>query len=385
MTETARIDAFLAASLRALRDGEAGVWTLDQAEDWKPVWSRIEFHGLPIILHAQAEQLHRWPTGLLERIAEEARLVVLWETTHARAVTAILADLSEAGIESVVMKGTALAYGFHDDPAARRRGDTDLLIAPADLDRTRTAFEAAGWYRKGDPHGLYYQEGWLHKSAGFFEHAVDLHWYPTDRPVLQKLLPAERFFDKKVALPKLAKFAYRPDNATMVLHAVINQKWHAQHGYDAEDGRVVGPRRLIWSIDFDLLVRAFEPGDWERLTTRALGCGAGPLVAEALLGAQEDLGTPLPQDRLQQLREAPLSADLARYFSDADSLSQFMLDIRTSSGVGQKAKLFITRAFPPRAHLLRKYPAASGWPTALLQGRLLIETAGRMLKKAGAR
>jgi len=385
MTETARIDAFLAASLRALRNGEAGVWTLDHVDDWKSVWSRIEFHGLPIILHSQAERLLQWPTSLLERVAEEARLVVLWETTHAHAVTAILADLTDAGVESVVMKGTALAYGFHDDPASRRRGDTDLLIAPADLDKTRAAFEAAGWYRKRDPHGLYYQEGWLHRSAGFFEHAVDLHWCPTDRPVLQKLLPAGGFFDRKVALPKLAGSAYRPDNATMVLHAVINQKWHAQHGYDAEDGRVVGQRRLIWSIDFDLLIRAFKPEDWEQLTTRALDCGAGPLVAEALLGAQEDLRTQLPQDRVQQLRDAPLSEDLTRYFSDADTLSQFMLDMRTSSGVGQKAKLLWTRAFPPRAHLLNKYPAASSWPTPILQGRLLIETVGRMLKKAGAR
>jgi hypothetical protein len=43
------------------------------------------------------------------------------------------------------------------------------------------------------------------------------------------------------------------------------------------------------------------------------------------------------------------------------------------------------RGLPPRGHLVQKYPGQAGWPTALLQGRLLVETAGRALRRLGAK
>lgn len=371
------MDGFLANALRDVRGAKPAAWLESARTNWTAVWSRIEFHGIPLLLHSHAALLDAWPKALLDRIAEEARLIVLWETTHRDAVSTILSALGKVGIESVLMKGTALAYAFHSEPAARRRGDTDLLVRPENAERTRAIFSELGWYRDEGPHGLYYQETWLHDAAGFFVHSIDLHWEPSDRAVLHSVLPIDNFFSNKQPIARFSDGAFRPSIPTMIMHAVTNQKWHAQHGYQAEDGRLSSPRRLIWSVDFDLLTASMTGNDWDELIAHCTREGAGQLVAEALRGAQNDLGTQLPSERIEQLEQIPLHPDLHTYFTSTDSLTQFWLNLRRTKGASKKGQLLITRGLAPRDHLIKKYPAAHKWPTFLLQGRMMVETAAR--------
>ena len=385
MSDTDSIDEFLAGTLRAVRAQSAAPWALGPDANWKHVWDRIEYHGVAFLLNTYAKHLSDWPSALLGRMTEEARLIALWETTHLKAVSEVIETLDQAGIETVLMKGTALAYSLHDEPATRRRGDSDLLIRPKDLTRTRETLRSLGWYRKEDPHGLYYQEGWLHDAAGFFVHAIDLHWEPSDRPVLQEMLPLKAFYVDRRPVPRLHEAARRPNPGLMILHATINQKWHALHGYHSESGRLASPRRLIWSVDLDLLCKSMEKSDWTWLEAHCAAHGVGPLVAEALGGMQHDLGNQIPGDSLTALKTNPLDETLSDYFANPDSLTQFWIDLKKANSFKKKSNLIKTRAFPPREHLLEKYPSASRWPTALLQGRLLIETAGRAVRKVASR
>lgn len=388
MIDTSSIDQFLAESLRSLRADCAACWPTAQGQDWTSrdaltaIWSRIEFHGIPVLLHDCAALLTDWPAKMLERIAEEARLIGLWELTHGAAVGKLLAKLETAGIEAVLMKGTALAYSIYDEPAARRRGDSDLLIRPDDRDDARAVLTEAGWYRNDDPHGITFQEGWLHDAAGHFVHAVDLHWEPSDRAVLQKVLSLEDFFAHKCALPRMGKGAFRADHPLTIIHETINQKWHVAHGYWTENGQVKGARRLTWSVDFDLLASELTDSDWARLTTLCAERGVGPLVAEALHGAQSDLGTPLPEGVLAALKAKPTHSDIAAFFATTDNLTEFWLNLRSARSWGDRFRMVRDRGFPPRGYLIEKYPNNSGWPTPLLQGRLLVETAGRILRRA---
>lgn len=385
MIDTVTIDEFLAGALRSVRAGGAAGWRLSSEASWEQVWARIEYHGIAFLLNSHAEHLSDWPIALKERMTEEARLIALWETTHHQALLSVIDALDAAGVEAVLMKGTALAYSLHHEPATRRRGDTDLLVRPRDRIKTREILKSLGWYRKDDPHGLYYQEGWLWDAAGFFVHAIDLHWEPSDRPVLQGILPLEAFFADRRPIPRLHKAARRPEPVIMIIHATINQKWHAIHGYHSESGRLASPRRLIWSVDLDLLCQSMQSDDWARLEAHCSAHGVGPLVAEALEGMQDDLCNESPQSILTALRAKPLDNDLSGYFAKPDSLNQFWIDLRKADSFEKKSKLLKTRALPPREHLLEKYPAAANWPTILLQARMLIETAGRAVRKAATR
>ena len=244
---------------------------------------------------------------MIAAIADEARVVSLWESTHAAAVAKLIDALDSAGIESVLMKGTALAYSVHEEPAARRRGDSDLLVRPDDLEQARLIFEANGWDRAEGPHGVSYQEAWLHKTATHFEHAIDLHWEPSDSAVIQKALTLHDFFDHKRPLPRLSDKAWRSDLAVTMIHETINQKWHISHGYLTEEGKISGARRLIWSVDFDVMSGAMNGADWERLLKLCEARKFGPLVAEALRGAESDLGTIVPEERVGQLEQRAVS------------------------------------------------------------------------------
>ena len=51
-------------------------------------------------MHDEAERLDGWPDILLERIAEEARLIALWEATHQKLTSLSIERLAEAGIET---------------------------------------------------------------------------------------------------------------------------------------------------------------------------------------------------------------------------------------------------------------------------------------------
>ncbi|MGB7369963.1 nucleotidyltransferase family protein [Erythrobacter sp.] len=387
MSDYTTIDRFLAQSVRAVRADAAAPWFgggdgADGSGDWRAEWGRIEYHGIATLLHRHAALLSNWPDALIERIAEEARLVALWEATHGKLVARLIRALADTGIASVVLKGTALAYWLHDDPATRRRGDTDLLVEPAQLDAARAVLVENGWSRRDDVHGINRQEGWIGPSVGGFEHVVDLHWAPVDSNVLRKLLAIEECFANARPLPRLDEAARRPEAAFAMVHAVVNQQWHQVHGYYAEEGRIAEARRLIWSVDFDLLTSAMDEADWQRLLSMCERGGVGPLVADALRAASRDLGTTLPEKHMAALSAQGRNAALADYFSNTDELSGFLLDLRNAPNLSDRARMLAMRAFPPRAHLRRKYRDREGWPVPLLRASHVIGGIARLLKRA---
>ena len=75
------------------------------------------------------------------------REVLLLEDELLRAVGV----LDDAGVESRVLKGAALAHMVHPDPSERCFGDNDLLVPATDVDRAVAALIAAGAERRSPP------------------------------------------------------------------------------------------------------------------------------------------------------------------------------------------------------------------------------------------
>lgn len=363
-------DAYLSACVRAALGGEA-------APAWPAAWddgavhqllaARIGFHGIAVLLGEMPGALADWPQPVADAVREEMRLAALWEATHRAQLVPLLERMAAANIPAMVMKGTAVAYLFYAQPAARRRGDSDLLIHPADLESTRALLEDCGFQRRDDPWGLHFQETWEVACRSGIVHAVDLHWQPADRPVLQGPLRAEWFWQDKVPVTGLAPGVHAPDPVMMLVHGAVNQAWHRARGFNVEGDTVLGGRRLIWAVDYARIAARLSPSDWLRLARFCEDHDAAAIVMAALAGAQRDLGLRIPPDIAERLARASDDSPTLAYINEPGVFREFLRDFAAAQDMATRWLLIRMLAFAPRSHLLRKYPERAHWPTLLLQ------------------
>lgn len=365
-------DQFLADCVRAALAGQPSPpWPADlQAPSGQDlIVERASFHGIAVLLGRAEAMLSDWPVPAADGLRHEMRLAALWEELHRKQLTRILARLAEAGIETVLLKGTALAYLFYEDPAMRRRGDTDLLIHPRDLAAARRVLTDAGSERREDPHGLFFQETWMVDCGAGMMHPIDLHWEPSDRPVLQNILQAEHYWRQRVPLPRLSPDAFAPSSAMMVVHGAVNQAWHIARGYAVEETRIKGGRRLIWAVDYLKLTRAFDDAAWRELAGFCETTDAAGIVHSALAGARDDIGLDVPPDIMLRLERAAHNSPSLAYITGSGVLRDFWCDLRASRSWKMRWRLVSAMLLAPRSHLVAKYPDCAHWPTGLLQIR----------------
>lgn len=372
MNSTETADRFLAQCVRCSLASEPlpqwpAAW--DREADGDLLAARAEFHGIAALLAHLLAQAEGWPNAVRERLQSEARLAGLWEEMHFAAITRLITALAEGGVPTMVMKGTALAYLYHPDPAMRRRGDTDLLVDPADLDRTRAVLAAQGCRRRDDPYGLFFQETWEIACGAGLTHCLDLHWEPADRPILQKVLRADEFWERSIPVPQLHPEVRAPEPMLMLVHGAINQAWHVARGFFVDDERITGGRRLIWSVDYAYIAARFSDADWQRLVTFCHDRQVSPLVHAALTGAREDIGLQPPEAVLTALNSDTRPSPAARYIATPDRLGDMWADVRGAGTLAMKAKILGSMVFAPRAHLEDKFPEHAHWPTIALQLR----------------
>lgn len=385
MTSIEAADTYFADCVRNSLAGET-------LPDWPDGWSgvetermvtqRSEFHGIAVLLSQTKNAFHDWPDSVSDSLREEARLAALWEATHQLALTALLAQLADAGMNATVMKGTALAYLYYEVPAMRRRGDTDLLVRPEDAQATRRILQDAGYSRRNDPHGLYFQETWILNLGADLDHSIDLHWEPADRPLLQRILTNHEFLHNSQPIPQLGLQVRAPSAMLMLVHGAINQAWHVARGFYVDGAKILGGRRLIWSVDYAHLTRDFSSDEWEDLVRFCEQRDACSIVYSALSGAQQDIGLHVPASIMDRLKQDQAESPTHRYIANPDSISDAQTDLLAAGTASARLRILAMAAFSPRDHLVGKYPHLSHWPTFALQLRRYAGMGRRLFKRA---
>ncbi len=289
----------------------------------------------------------------------------MWELRHRQILAGLLEALAARGMRALVIKGTALAYDLYPDAALRPRGDTDLLIAPSDLDRVRELLAAQGFSRptgENAPAGST-QEVWHIVPPGSTAHDIDLHWQAFNGPSLAPVIPVEEAMAEGLPLPRLAPEARGLSRGHGLLHSCIHRAQHILSPYFVDGKAHYGGDRLIWLYDIDLLARALNAGEWESFASRAIARGVAPVCRGALEEAQRLLGTPLPGDVMARLGAAPEGA-VTRYLLGSGRKGRAMADLR-ASGAGGAWRYLRARLLPPAAIVRGQYPH-SRWPLPFL-------------------
>lgn len=384
-------DRLLARAVRAALHGEPlPAWECPQNHTTDALaqifLARAEFHGVVVILAdalRDSEQSSRgwadWPQPVTASLRDAARRAALTEQIEVTAIRRLIDGLDESGIALVLLKGMALAYLAYPSATMRPRGDTDMLIRATDLGATREHLASSGWQRVSSPHTRQLQESWRFECALGIVAELDLHWQPSERPVLQKLLREEDFWQGRTAMPRLSPHASAPDALRLLVHGAVNQLWHQVRGVHVAGSRVVDSQRLIWSVDHHFITAGFGEAQWGELIAFCQECDAGAIVAAALTQAQRDIGLALPDGLLTALKPASGRSATYEYITGFDEMANALDDLRAARGLADKAKILRHIALVPRDQLEQRYPQSRHWPTSLLHLRRLAGAAARLI------
>ena len=371
--DSARCEQWLAAALRGQPEHWPGPSSWTGAID--DIADAAIYHGVAGLLADMPDVAGAWPEPLVARLTRQARAQAMWELRHREVLDEVLAELDGLGIRSLLMKGTAIAYDLYANPAARSRGDTDLLVAAADLGRSQAILARLGFARgTGDGLGEEFanQQSWVHTSADGGAHAIDLHWQVMNAPALRTMLPVEECLNQSRALPRLSRHARAMDRARLLLHTCLHRAMHRNAPYFVGQATYYGSGRLVWTNDIHLLCQALDREQWSLFCRLAEEWGVAGVCLDGLRQAQAVLATPIPGEILHRLDAASASDGKFAHFVPSRALARAWQDVRAVAGMAPKLRYAWARLVPRADFLRAKYPGMAGYPLPLLYLRRMV-------------
>jgi len=296
----------LPAGLVMILRGETARWR-DlglMREEFFTVCDREELRGL-LFRRMAVLDAGDWPQEIRDELAQSAREETVREMLRREEIAAVLAALAAAGAQAIVLKGTALAYSVYDNPIARPRLDTDLLIAAAHRDAARMTLERRGYMSPPYCDTLFSQFQMEKMDAFGIRHVVDVHWKISTQAVFADVLTYDEMMSRAVPLAALGPAAVGPSAIDTLLLACIHPVMHHQNA-----------ERILWTYDTHLLASSLTREDFRAFARLARQKKIAAVCALQLRRAQSRFGTAVPADVLHELSsmaDEPSAAYLASH------------------------------------------------------------------------
>jgi hypothetical protein len=332
----------LRAPLRALLRGENASWPRGATDaDAAQLIESIEQNGIAPLVYARSSD---WP--IRSSLRDIAIRAAAGETSRLIDVRGVLDAFEASGIRVLIIKGTGLAYDIYPSPELRPRGDTDLLIAEADLDAVQTIMRGLGYtspLTSGDTLAVRQQ------SFTRGGHVYDVHWDVANSPIVRDALPFAELLARAIAVPRIAPNALAPSHVDALLLACIHR---VAHHHDIE--------RLIWLYDIHLLRETMSAGEHARFWRLAADRRVVAICERSIELADEWFAA-APHDRARDWlpesdrnRDEPSAAFLDHGRTRAAVLRA---DFKALSWRGRLRRMR-ELALPPRAFMRQSFPSA---------------------------
>jgi putative nucleotidyltransferase-like protein len=208
------------------------------------------------------------------------------------AVAAVVRTLTAEGIETMVLKGWALAELSYKDIGLRPMSDVDLLVRRTEARRASQILRQLGWSPEDDvtPSFARTRHGVTFKNRPGQQ--CDLHWW-----IFEEYCPAsldEEVWASSVAVDLQSASTRVLAPADQLLHVCI-------HG--AKWARTPGIR---WIADAVLVLRA-GPLDWHRLISQAERRGFVLRMRQSLRYLRALTDVPMPPEAWSRLASRPVA------------------------------------------------------------------------------
>ena len=267
--------------------------------DWDALASRAEHERLAPILY-EALRGGAAPAPVL------ARLRTAWTAAERQHLLAdvqlreILGALGDAGIETIVLKGPAVAAEYYGDPALRPFTDLDLLVRRSDREHAIDVLGRLGYTHGSPGRSLAYEL--RHAPAAYFVGGasripIDLHWDFVRHPGAGRA--TDLVVDEIWSRARFTKISGQPARALAVEDLLVYLTTHL-----AIHHSLVG---VLWQADVALVLRrANATIDWDAVVSRAERWGAAGAVYFALRVVAERLRVMAPTAVMSRLRPGAL-------------------------------------------------------------------------------
>lgn len=314
---------------------------------------RARLHGVSALLALALEE-RGVDLATAPELEEALAAHELYERLHLARLREVLDALDDAGIRHVLLKGTPVAHQYYPRPAARSRGDTDVLVEPAAFEQVAALFGRLGYERALDAGGR------RRRTQASFEatdavgclHVFDVHAAISDRQVFARAFCWGELNANARSVPTIHHSARSLTPGYQLLHACLHRAAHMHAPYRVDHQEHHGDR-LVWLYDVALIARTLEDDAWRALAELA----REKALAEVLLAGLEAARKLFPFDipaattaALTAVRGEP-SARLLRIAGT----SALLEDVRAVEGWRPRLALVVEIAFPPAAYMQQRY------------------------------
>ncbi len=265
--------------------------------DWPALVELSVREGTAPLLHShlgRLDLLDRLPPPARRRLVEVVRGVWSVNAVLGRHWGEATAALRQARVETLTLKGMALAHVVYAEPGLRPMADVDLLVRPADRAAALATLRDLGYQTPGEAADR------LGESRSFAELVrdgtrIDLHWHAARYLRFEGIVEVdhEGLWSRARPLVTPEGRSLMPAPEDLLLHLVL----HLTLGSDFA--------RVLWYADIDAVVRRFEAElDWERLVKEADRWRVKTLTGWTLGVVARSFGTPVPSQLLDRLGQA---------------------------------------------------------------------------------
>lgn len=217
---------------------------------------------------------------------EDASRAVVMDMARELELQRLLKGLEAGGVETVLMKGSHLAYSHYLRPDLRSRIDTDLLVPPAarqvvdDL-LTRRLGYVASVNVSGDLTAT--QKLYATYTHGVPIHVLDVHWRLSSPQVFAHVLSFDELAASAVPLPRLGPTARGPSDVHALLIACVHR---VAHHLDVV--------RFKWLFDIHLIASRFTDAQWDAFVSLAVERKVAMVCRRSLERTVAWFHTPVP-------------------------------------------------------------------------------------------
>lgn len=358
------IAARLHEPLRAVLRGEAADWPDLSGDETRA----LVIHGVAPLVYSVAR---------VPQLRAEAIRAAALEALRLDDVRNVLDALANAGVEALILKGTALAYDLYASPELRPRGDTDLLIASGDLGRARACFVALGFEEQplvGDEHGTR-QTAFMRAGASGVVHMYDVHWAVANTPLFASALTFDDLRGRARPVPRLGPHARGLSDVDALLLACIHR---VAHHHDSD--------RVIWLVDIALLRDRMSRAEHERFWRAAAEARIVGACMRSIARAEEWMPRP-PRHRAEEWlsREELGREEPSRVFLDRE-ITQGGVLVANLRALPWRARIERLRqvAFPPASFVQQSFGTRSRLALPWLYVRRGARGLLRLFRRVGA-